>query len=249
MGGDEMHIGSMSPYEHDIAIIKQYGKKYKLSLCKVLKRKGFEIERERILGVNNAKLENNISRAKSKVFEYAYCNEFEYFVTLTINPAKYDRTNLQGYYKDFSQWLRDYSKKHKTKIKYLFIPERHDDGCWHMHGFISGIIQEHLIINEHGYLDWEHYKNKFGWISLDKIRNQEACAKYITKYVNKNLEDSIKDLNAHMYYSSKGLNKAVEIKRGTLSANSIPLDYDFENDYVKIKWFNDEFLAKASVIE
>ena len=48
---------------------------------------------------------------------------------------------------------------------------------------------------------------------MDKIKNQEACCKYITKYVNKDLSDSIKELNAHMYYVSKGLNKAVEIKK------------------------------------
>lgn len=242
-----MNIGSISAYERDVAILKKYGKKFKLSLCKSVRRKGFEIDRKHITGVNNTKLENNISRAKSKVFEYAFCNEFDYFVTLTINPAKYDRFNLNEYYKDFSQWLQNYKKKYKTNIKYLFIPEMHEDGAWHMHGFLSGIIPDQLVINKHGYLDWDLYKGKFGWISLDKIKNQEACAKYITKYVNKDLEDSIKDLNAHMYYCSKGLKKAVEVKRGTLSANSIP--FDFENDYVKIKWFSDESLAKASVIE
>lgn len=242
-----MNIGSISVYEKDVAILKRYGKKFKLSLCRSVRRKGFEIDRERITGVNNTKLENNISRAKSKVFEYAFCNEFDYFVTLTINPAKYDRFNLAAYYKDFSQWLQNYKKKYNTKIKYLFIPEMHEDGAWHMHGFISGILPDQLVINKHGYLDWDLYKNKFGWISLDKIKNQEACAKYITKYVNKDLEDSIKDLNAHMYYCSKGLKKAVEVKRGTLSANSIP--FDFENDYVKIKWFDSETSAKASIID
>lgn len=242
-----MNIGSVSAYDRDVAILKKYGKKFKLSLCKSVRRKGFEIiDKKRITGINSTKLENNISRTKSKVFEYAYCNEFDYFVTLTINPAKYDRFNLSAYYKDFSQWLQNYKKKYKTSIKYLFIPEMHQDGAWHLHGFMSGIIPEQLVINEHGYLDWELYKNKFGWISLDKIRNQEACSKYITKYVNKDLEDSIKDLNAHMYYPSKGLKRAVEVKRGTLLADSIP-SFDFENDYVKIQWFNDDNIAKLII--
>ena len=34
---------------------------------------------------------------------------------------------------------------------------------------------------------------------------------------------------------------SVEIKRGTLSANSIP--FDFENDYVKTKWLHDKASA------
>lgn len=238
---------SVSLYEKDVAILKKYGNKYKLSLCRTVRRKGYETENKRISGINENKLENNISRAKSRVFEYAYCNEFEYFVTLTINPAKYDRTDLKTYYKDFTQFIRNYARNHNSKIKYLFIPERHQDGCWHMHGFISGILDKHLKINEHGYLDFELYRKKFGWISMDKIRNQEACSKYITKYVNKDLEDSIKELNNHMYYCSKGLKTAIEVKRGTLSANSIP--FEFENDYVKIKWFNDETLAKRCIID
>jgi hypothetical protein len=50
-----------------------------------------------------------------------------------------------------------------------------------------------------------------------------------------------------MYYVSKGLNKAVEVKRGTLSDNSIP--FEFENDYVKIKWLKTDEIALSTVID
>lgn len=81
---------------------------------------------------------------------------------------------------------------------------------------------------------------------MDKIRNQEAVCKYITKYVNKDLADSIKDLNAHMYYCSQGLNGASEIKRGTLSDHSIP--FEFENDHVMIKWISNPDSIMSSII-
>lgn len=233
-------------YVSDFVTLKRYNQnKYKLTYHKMpVRQKGFEddIKRDRIVGVNTEKLDNNISRAKNKVFEYSFCNEFDYFVTLTIDPKKYSRDDLKTYYSDFRLFLKNYNRNHKTKVSYIFIPERHQDGNWHMHGLVKGILPKHLTVNEHGYLDWFHYRDRFGWISLDPIRNQEACSKYITKYVNKNLADSIKEVNAHMYYCSKGLNTAVEIKRGTLSDNSIP--FDFENDYVKIMW-----LKKANEVE
>lgn len=224
---------------NDIAILKKYGEKdYKLTLCHKLRQKGFEFDNnsDNRGTINDNKLDNNISRARSKVFEYALCNPWDYFVTLTINPKKYDRTNLKAYYKDFGQFLRDSRKKYNCDIQYLFIPELHKDGkSWHMHGFIYGLPEDKLIHNSNGYLDWLDYHNKFGYISLDKIRNQEACAKYITKYVCKNLSDCVSELNAKMYYNSRGLQCAEEIKRGLLNCElSNP---DFENDYCKIKWF------------
>lgn len=197
-------------------------------------------------GVNDSKLSNNISRAKSKVKEYALCNDFDFFVTLTIDPVKYDRYDLKKYYKDLSKFFNNYSSNHKSKIKYILIPEMHKDGAWHMHGLIKGILDKHLTKNQNGYLDWKQYSKKFGYISLDKIKDKEKVSSYITKYITKDLSNTVQELNAHMYYCSKGLNKAKEIKRGTLLADNIP--YDYENDYVKIKIFKDDTISR-SIIE
>jgi len=212
--------------------------KQKMTLHRFLRRSGFEdeINRQPKGSVNEQKLDDNISRAKSKIFEIAYCNPWKYFMTLTIDPRKYDRHDLKKYHQDLSQWLRDYNKKHGTAIKYLLIPERHKDGSWHMHGFLMGLPEEHLEINENGYLDWPAYREKFGYCSIDPIRNHEAVAKYVTKYISKNLQDCIKEMNAHMYYCSKGLEKAREVKKGTLAATNVP-KWDYENEHVKCKWY------------
>ena len=221
-----------------------------------LRQKGFEMSKKRIVGINDEKLDVNIIRARTKVFEYAYCNKWDYFITLTISKEKYDRTNLQKYYRDFHQWLKDYQKKYELKIRYLFIPELHKDGeSWHMHGFVSGLPPNHLNefvpgkhpmkLIEKGYQNWEAYEKKFGFVSVDRIRSNEAAAKYVTKYINKALESSIKGLGAHLYYCSKGLKVAEEIKRGTLCEN-VPFEY--ENDYVKIAWFDNETQADLQFI-
>ena len=136
----------MSKYVSDVAILKKYNEfTYKLTLCRSLREKGFEDSKmQRVVGVNDTKLSNNISRAKSKVLEYALCNEFEYYVTLTINKDKHNRYDLKAYYKRFSKFLNNYNYRYGVKVQYLLVPEKHRDGAWHLHGLIKGIPLQHL---------------------------------------------------------------------------------------------------------
>jgi hypothetical protein len=251
-----------SLYKSNCASLKRYNNEmYKLIYFKTpIRQKGFETYRKRAkCSVNNDKLDNNISRAKSKVLEYALCNDFDYFVTLTINGSKYDRTNLKTYYSDFRAFIKSYNRKYDVKIEYIFIPELHsDDVSWHIHGLLKGLrsealkkfsLEDNIPFNikkmiEKGEVvyNWVDYAKMFGFNTLTKVKNLEKVSRYITKYINKDMAKSVKELNAHMYYCSKGLKKAVEIKRGKLWSDSIP--YDFENDYVKIKWLkNDEIIS------
>lgn len=177
---------------------------------------------------------NSISRTKNKIFEYCYCNDFDYFVTLTINPSKYDRFNLSKYYKDFSQFIRDYRKKYNIDIQYLFVPELHKDGSWHMHGLIKGIPLNHLTINCNGFLDWEAYRNKFGFISLDKIQNKEACSIYMTKYITKDFFKNIKlNKGNKLYYCSRGLKTSEIIFKGNINGE-ILFEPNFCSKYLNI---------------
>lgn len=222
-----------NPYDYDVAVLKRYDNNhYKLTLHRTMIKKGLEFPKRysNKCSVNDNKLENNISRAKSKIFEYSMCNDFDYFVTLTLDPEKYDRFNLKEYIQKLGKFFRNYNRLHNTKIKYLLIPEQHKDGAWHLHGLIKGILSKHLIKNKNGYLDWGHYTSRFGYMSLGTIKDKEACAKYITKYITKDMSNTIKELNAKCYYCSKGLKVAEEIKRGTLCRE---FQFDFENDYIK----------------
>ena len=213
---------------------------YKITYCKrPIKRAGFEDERKfkRGRNVNDEKLNNNIARARTRVFEYAICNNFDYFITLTINDKKIDRYDLKGYIKKLGQFIRDYRKKHGADIQYLLIPEKHENGAWHVHGLIKGIPKNHLHINENGYLDWQEYKNKFGYCSIDRVRSKEAVSKYITKYIGKSFDSDrgVTEKESKLYYCSRGLKRPEKIKEGTLSTGQmykIPFEYD--NEYVKM---------------
>ena len=187
-----------------------------------------------LLNLRFKRYSNNLCRARNKIFEYCICNDFEFFVTLTINQNKYDRFNLKSYYKDFSQFIRDYRKKYNLDIQYLFVPEQHKNGAWHLHGVIKGIPESHFKINSNGFLDWEVYKNRFGFISLDKIRNNEACSVYMSKYITKDFYKNTKiHKNNKLYYCSRGLKTAEIVFKGNIDFDLLSFP-NFENDYVKI---------------
>lgn len=168
------------------------------------------------------KLDASLSRAKRVVLELALCNEWMFFCTFTINKSKFDRTDLDAWYKSFNQFIRDTRKKSGLDIRYVLVPEKHADGSWHMHGMFSDIspllssfadllaaganVPLHLATS--GYFNWLDYQRKFGFCSFGLIRNSVACAFYVTKYVSKSLSESVSQVGRHLYYASQGLNRA-----------------------------------------
>lgn len=246
-------------YNYDQTLFKVFGegkdKKIKLVRMNYLKTSGIELDDiEYVRGtVNENKINESILRSKSKIFELAFCNPWDWFFTGTINPNKQDRTDLELFHKQLTQWLRDYNKKYKLNIKFLFVPEKHKDGkSWHIHGFIYGLPVEHLVQFQVGdkmgkgladkviqgdiVYNWQAYFNRFGFCDLEPIRNHEAVSKYVTKYINKELANSVTELNAHTYYHSRGLKFAELIKKGTMIWEDIAPTY--ENDYCSVVWLD-----------
>lgn len=216
-----------------------------------------EKRREEKIEKNPQKLANNISRAKSTIYELALCNDWDYFCTFTLDKNKYDRYDLEKFHKDFTQKIRDLNKKEGYNIKFLLIPEKHKDGAWHMHGLISGILASDVLefttdralpkyINDklqrnENVCYWKTYLEKFGFCILEEIKNIYKVSAYITKYICKDLDKSIKDINAHLYYCSRGLNRATEITRGFIDMPLLDnIQFNFENEYLKIHWCDEE---------
>lgn len=247
-------------YDYNKTIVKVYGfgdnKKIKVTLMNCVKNKDIEIDK--VLSsergkVNTGKLDENLSRTKNKIFELAYCNKWDYFFTGTLNPNKHDRTDLELFHKQLTQFIRDTNKKYNCKIKFLFVPELHSDRkSWHIHGFLQGVPDNLLsqfkigdkmgkviaekVQNGEIIYNWIDYSKKFGFCDLEPIKNHEAVSKYITKYIRKELATSVTELNAHQYYHSRGLQMATKIKEGSMIwDNTTP---SFQNDYCKIAWID-----------
>ncbi|HHX70441.1 MAG TPA: replication endonuclease [Gallicola sp.] len=219
----------------------------------------YDVEnKNNIRNKNEEKLDNNISRAKSKIYEYALCNDFEYFVTLTLDSKKMDRSNINEYIKKLGQYIRDIKKSTGQKIEYILIPERHADGeNWHMHGLMKNLqdlrkyeesenipkrMKDKIIKyrEENLYLyEWVGYSRRFGFNCIEPIRNKDACSRYITKYISKNLVNDmgITEKNKKKYYCSRGLKTSRNIKKGVIPIQNII--YDYENEHCKIKWLDE----------
>ena len=223
----------------------KYGREYKLQYLKGETAKTeftaprVDRRRER---ATDGKQDSNLQRAKSTIKELGLCNDWDYFVTLTLGH-EWDRQNLKAWHKSLSHWLRNYKRKTGQKITYLLIPERHKDGAWHMHGFIYGIPPDRLTRNKNGYLDWPDYAKKYGFISLDPIRNLTRASSYNVKYVTKDSTRNVTDYGAHLFYASRGLTRKSVEKSGYLRHDITAWDY--ENDYVCIKWYSESDVEQA----
>lgn len=192
------------------------------------------------------RLEESIIRSRRMVFEYAMSNEWQFFCTFTIDSKKFDRYSLDVYHKAFSHWLRDYfRRKLGYDVQYILIPEQHKDGAWHEHGLFfnfpfselkefqlsDGKLPPYIlkkIRKGEKIYNCPAYAKKFGFCTFEPVRSSEACAKYITKYITKDIARSSHDKGHKLYYVSRKLKKAENIAIGKYKG--VPF-YDYENDY------------------
>lgn len=229
-----------NPYERDLFTVKQLGEHtVKISYCAAIRETGWEeLDSAQVkkCSVNDEKLRNNLARAKSVVRELALCNSWDYWCTFTISPERYDRYNLSAYFKDFAEFLHNYNRRcsENDKVRYLLVPEQHEDGAWHLHGFIKGIRKKDIYKNRFGYLTWSQYESKFGFISMSPVKDLDRSSSYILKYMTKNPDKNVTELNAHIYYASKGLERAVELYRGKGSFHGT-WDWEHPDGYCKVK--------------
>ena len=79
---------------------------------------------------------DSVRRSRQKVFDLAALNEWELFVTLTLDKERIDRYDPSAVAGRVKKWLDNGVQRHGWR--YLLIPELHRDGAVHMHGLFSG---------------------------------------------------------------------------------------------------------------
>lgn len=126
-------------------------------------------------------------RARKRVFDLAFCNEFDLFVTLTLNRERIDRYDYKADVRQLGRWLDN--RVRRRGLRYVFLPEYHKDGAVHFHGLVnSGAVK--CVDSGHRYKDGRVVYNlpewSLGWTTAIPLRGDYAavCA-YICKYITK----------------------------------------------------------------
>lgn len=152
-----------------------------------------------------------VRRARAKVRDLALCSEFRYFVTLTLDPSKVDRYDVEGIItKKLKNWCDNQVRR--RGLAYVLVPERHKDGAIHFHGFFN----DALPVVDSGTLTAPGWKaprrprsarqraewveggakpvfNLPGWTlgfttAIELYGTYEAAVSYVCKYIGKGME-------------------------------------------------------------
>lgn len=175
-----------------------------------------------------ANLLSNMRRAKQKLYEYARCVKWEYFVTWTFQKEKVNRYDFDECSKLLRKWLNNQKQLNAPDLLYLVVPEKHKDGAWHFHGLMSNIgsirledlhkkdIQGHKIYRLRGF----KYGKK---TEISRVEDTHKISNYVTKYITKDL--CIELLGRQKYFVSQNLPKPKE--------EFLLLSYEEQNQYIK----------------
>lgn len=88
-------------------------------------------------------------------------NDFDWFGTLTFDKDKINRYDDKEVFNAYKKYI-DNIKHQFPSLKYLCVPERHEDNCIHFHLLIGGITVNQLGLVNSGKVccSWAYYKNK-----------------------------------------------------------------------------------------
>ena len=199
---------------------------------------------------------NNISRSKKSVKELALCNDFNYFVTITIKND-YNRYNIDNAFYFLSKFCKKYKRKFSS-FSYIFIAEYHKNGAIHFHGLCSVPLNAidfdlypRTIKNQKNNKFYHCLSSfifdEFGRNVFQPITSKQKISSYILKYITK---DCIRTSTHRMYTCSRGLKHADKTYYNNDKLNDIYNNKKFfENDFYKIIDFHADELTQSQKLE
>lgn len=188
--------------------------------------------------------QKKIYQVKTKIKDYCLSNDFDYFWTLTFKENRHDD---EAAFDKMQKWLKKMRAKYGT-FRYLFIPERHEDGAIHFHGVtggFKGVIEYSGKKHQGKDKKWHRVYNcldyDLGFSTLSVIRNKKSCASYVTKYVTKDMINTPVRKGKKKYWSSRGLREPVI----TYSENNLCLGQkpDWVSNDGRVSIFNKQIVT------
>ena len=170
-------------------------------------------------------------RTVNKIHDLARCERWTMFYTLTFSPSVVDREDFGACMKKARKWFNNIRQRKSPNIKYLIIPELHDDKkSWHIHGLVcndDGVSYvDSGLKDKQGRIIYNVEKYKFGWSTATRIDDTEKISSYVLKYITKDLCE--RSLGQHRYFRSKNLQspKVTQLLSSDLFLNGYIHDLD-----------------------
>lgn len=203
---------------------------------------------------------DNLKRSIERVFDIALMNPFDWFVTLTIDPAKLNSFDIDEVNRVVKKWFNNMVNRHD--LKYLCVPEYHKSGRLHLHCLMSGdldlVESGTVLIPEREkpvrlayalkicrdkskmkiVYNLRNWKNGFSTaIKFEKcddhMSGTSAIAKYMVKYITK---DALKIMRNY-YYAGGHLERDVKTEYALVNFDAVPApEIEIENTDLKVKY-------------
>ena len=149
------------------------------------------------------------NRTKQAIYSYARCVAWDWFLTFTIDASKRDRFDYDVCSKSVRKWFNNQQQRYASKLKYLVVPEQHKNGAWHFHGLLADC--GNMVFSYSGRKDSKGNKiynldnYKLGFTTATRVTDYHRVAKYIGKYITKDMCSITK--GKQRYFVSKNLDK------------------------------------------
>ena len=187
---------------------------------------------------NGITRDDSIKRGIDKIYDIAVLNDFDYFITFTLDKTKIDRYDYSLICKKLKTWLSNAVQRQNAK--YLIVPELHDDGAVHFHGLITGNFN--LFDSGKKTKKGQTIYNLKNWdygfttcIPLDG--NKVATARYICKYITKDT----KIILGNLYYAGGGVLREPPKEYDNVPFyQSIGKQYEIGMTGLKVKYYSED---------
>lgn len=157
-------------------------------------------------------IRRSCSRTVKAIYDIARCDAWEWFVTFTFNGEKVARYDYGACTKKLSYWLNN-MRKQFPDMKYIVVPEQHEDGAFHFHGLFKNVdgfdFSGHFDKKGRKVYNWISYK--WGWTTATMIDDYRKASAYLCKYITKEL-CSVTE-GKKRYWASRNVNRPIVEER------------------------------------
>lgn len=131
-------------------------------------------------------------------------NNFTHFLTITIDPEKFDSFDVDIVRKKLSKWLHHQTER--KGLQYVLIPEYHKSGRIHAHALINDVFR--LVDSgkrtKSGKVIYNCPEWRYGFTTAIPLDDQKIrVANYVTKYITKGSDK----IFGKYFWSSKNIQR------------------------------------------